>query len=368
MAERLAQRGHAVTLLTVSPTLRWYATWRTENGVRIGEMPNLAQDNSGEGYGPLDNLLRITHATRRSYDVIHMFDHKPNASFAGSPGRLRGAVLIADWADWWGGSGGINDVPKRRFPIVGKFETWWEEQQKRWADGVVTISTVLQQRALENGCSSEHVIYIPTGAPTDRITPLRVDAAREQVGAPRGHPIVGFIGYGQGDLEIVMAALQSLPGVRLMIIGPEAPHIRAMAERFGLGDRLWQTGRKLGKEVGIYLACADVMVMPMTDTAANRGRLPNKVLDYLAAGRPMVASPVGDVKTIVERYQVGLLAKPHQFAESIDRLLHNPELRQEMGIAARRAAETTYDWNHLINQLEDFYVHILQMKRKKLSR
>ena len=52
----------------------------------------------------------------------------------------------------------------------------------------------------------------------------------------------------------------------------------------------------------MYLGPArTVMALPMTDTASNRGRLPNKLLDYLSAGRPTVAGPVGDVKSIVER-------------------------------------------------------------------
>lgn len=358
MAERLAQRGHEVTLLTVSPHHRWRVTWSQVNGVHLGELPNLAQNNSGEGYGPLDVLYRVVHACLHPYDIVHMFDHKPNASFAGLPARWRGATLIADWADWWGGPGGINDVPRRRFPIIGKFEAWWEVQQKRWADGVVTISTVLQQRALEIGCPAERVTYIPTGAATERIVPMPVHVARRQVNAPVARAILGFIGFGQGDLAIVMEALVKLAGVWLMVIGPEYPHIRALAQQYGVADRLWQTGRKLGAEVSPYLACADVMVMPMMDTAANRGRLPNKMLDYLAAGRPIVASPVGDVKTIVERFGVGLLASNETFAETIERLLQDQELRTRMGNAARRTAETEFDWEHLIDQLEAFYQRI----------
>lgn len=365
MAERLARRGHQVTLLVVSPHHRWRAVWTEVNGVRLGEMPNLAKNGTGEGYGPLDNLARFWHAIGSRYDLVHMFDHKPNASFAGFPARWRGATLIADWADWWGGPGGINDVPSRRFPVIGKFEAWWEVKQKRWADGVVTISSVLRQHALEIGCPPERVVYIPTGAPTDRIFPMSVEEARQQVGAPRARAILGFIGFGQGDMEIVFEALCKLPDVWLMVIGPESPRIRALAESYGVGDRLWQTGRKLGAEVNPYLACADVMVMPMQDTAANRGRLPNKLLDYFAAGRPVVASPIGDVKTIVERFEVGLLAANHEFADAIERLLQDDALRTGMGRAARRAAETAFDWEHLTDRLEAFYQQVSRQRNHR---
>ena len=65
MAEQMALRGHEVTLLTVSREQRLRACWSGVNGVRLGEMPNLGQGHSGEGYGPLDNLLRMVHALGR---------------------------------------------------------------------------------------------------------------------------------------------------------------------------------------------------------------------------------------------------------------------------------------------------------------
>ena len=359
MAKQLAARGHDVTLLTVSPTRRWRAEWSTANGVRLGEMPNWGQEYSGEGYGPLDNLLRIAHASIERYDIIHLCDHKPNASFAGFPGRLRGAKLVSDWIDWWGGPGGINDVPHRRFPIVGHFEEWWEERSKLWSDGVVTISSVLRERALALGCPPERVRFIPTGAAIDRIHPILLAEARQRLDVPVDRQIVGFIGMGQGDLEIVMAAIRELPGVWLMVIGGRIPRVKEMAEEFGMADRLWQTGFVPDEQVSDYLGCANVMCLPLTDRAANWGRLPNKFLDYLAAGRPTVASPIGDIAGYCRDYGVGLLAEDDDFVTALERLLASPTLQTEMGAQARRVAETVFAWPRLIGKLEAFYARIL---------
>jgi glycosyltransferase involved in cell wall biosynthesis len=359
MAERLAQRGHEVTLLTVSPDHRWRAAWHEVNGVQLGEMPGLGQDNSGNGYGPLDNGWRLLHAGRHHYDVVHMFDHKPNATFAGFPARWRGARLVADWADWWGGPGGVNDIARRRIPAIGRFETWWEERSKRWADGVVTISTVLQRRAVDLGCRPERVLYLPTGAAVDRIRPLPAGEARQRLGLPPGRQIVGFIGIGQGEMEIIMSALVSLSGVWLMVIGPQTPRVLETARSFGVADRLWQTGFVPDDQVGLHLACADVMALPMSDTAGNRGRLPNKLLDYMAAGRPTVAGPIGDVKEIVQRYGIGRLAEADRFGEVLGQLLSDPALRRTMSVRARQVAETEFGWPHLVDRLEQFYSRLL---------
>lgn len=355
MAQLLGKRGHEVTLLTISDKQPIHTTWTWAEGVRIGKMPNLAVAGTEEGYGLLDTPMRCLHATLHHYDIVHMFDHKPNATFAGFPARLRGACLIADWGDWWGGPGGINDVPGRSSSIIRRFESWWEERSKLWADGVVTISSVLQRRAIELGCRPDRVAWIPTGAPTDRIRPMPVDTAREELGVPVHRRIVGFIGMGQGDLGIVMQALQQLPDVWLMVVGKTRSETHQLALQYGVAKRVWQTGFVPDDRVGVYLACADVMCLPLEDRAANRGRFPNKMLDYLAAGRPTVASPVGDISHLLASYRVGLLATDGSFAKAMESLLSSPQLRDEFGKNARNLAETDFAWSRIIDRLEVFY-------------
>jgi glycosyltransferase involved in cell wall biosynthesis len=359
IAEVLAQRGHQVTLMTVSWKEQWRSTWCVANGVRIAEMPNWGQGYSGEGYGPLDNLLRCFHALTHRYDVIHMFDHKPNASFAGLVGRLRGALLVADWTDWWGGPGGINDVPKRRVPAVGKFEEWWEIKSKLLADGVVTGSTALYERALDAGCPRDRVTCIPNGSAPDLIRPIPIAEARQRLGIPLDRRIVGLLSMSQGDLEIVMPAIRQLPDVWFMVIGPKNQRVLQQAQEFGIADRLWQTDFVPDDQLSLYLACADVMCLPLTDRAANRGRSPGKFMFYMAAGRPTVASPIGDIPSIMRQYGVGLLAEDDGFAAAIGSLLEDAGLRARLGQAARRAAEGDFNWSRLVDQLEEFYRRLL---------
>ncbi|RME62326.1 MAG: glycosyltransferase, partial [Caldilineae bacterium] len=172
--------------------------------------------------------------------------------------------------------------------------------------------------------------------------------------------IVGFVGMGQGDLEIVMQALQRLPDVWLMVVGRKNDRVRRQAEEFGIADRLWQTGFVPDEQISLYLGCADAMCLPLTDRAANWGRLPNKLLDYMAAGRPTVASPIGDVAKIVQKHKIGLLATDvDQFAVSLETLLVDRPLCRRMGAQARRVAETTFAWPRLIDRLEVFYTALL---------
>jgi glycosyltransferase involved in cell wall biosynthesis len=193
--------------------------------------------------------------------------------------------------------------------------------------------------------------------------PVPVEEARRILNVPLGRRLVGFIGMGQGDLDIIMRAQQAIPDLWLMVIGLITPKVRVMAEEYGTADRLWQTGFVPDSEVGRFLSCAEVMVLPLTDRAANRGRLPNKILDYMAAGRPVVANPIGDIQAIIEQYRIGLLATESGFAGAIQRLLEDDNLREECGRNARHAAESHFAWPGLIDRLESFYAELLRSSR-----
>jgi glycosyltransferase involved in cell wall biosynthesis len=160
-------------------------------------------------------------------------------------------------------------------------------------------------------------------------------------------------------MEIIMSALKQLPDAWLMVMGPKNLGVLSQARSFGIEDRLWQTDFIPESDLSWYLACADLMCLPLTDHVANRGRLPGKIMYYIAAGRPIVASPVGDVKTIIETHNVGLLASDDSFAEALNQLLTDSTLREELGHNARRAAETVFNWEHRVNDLETFYRRIL---------
>jgi glycosyltransferase involved in cell wall biosynthesis len=363
MAEALVKLGHEVTLFTVSPVNKWKTTWFMVNGVSLCESPNLGQNSSGEGYGPLDNLVRIVYSLFHRFDIVHMFDHKPNATFGGYAKKFQKTTLVADWADWWGGPGGMNDVPKRRHPVVGRFEERWEIKSKLWADGITVISRVLRERALTLGCDPNRILHLPTGAPLDRIQPIPKEQARRRLGIPMDRKIVGFIGMGQGDLEIVMHGLKALPGVWLMVIGQTNARVLDLASSFGIAGRLWQPGFVPDDLVSYYLGCIDVACLPMTDRAANRGRFPNKLLDYMASGRPMVCSPVGDVKEILEKHKCGLLAADHEFAGTLQDLLGNLQLQKDLEKRARNVASTFFNWSMLAGQLEGFYQNLVERRR-----
>jgi glycosyltransferase involved in cell wall biosynthesis len=113
-------------------------------------------------------------------------------------------------------------------------------------------------------------------------------------------------------------------------------------------------------KIPLYLGASDVLLLPLPDTLFDRARWPLRLGDYLAAGRPIVATSLPEIEKIVS--ECGLLAKigdPEDFADKILSIISDPDLREEMGKRARGLAETRYSWKRIAKQLERAYRHYL---------
>jgi glycosyltransferase involved in cell wall biosynthesis len=83
--------------------------------------------------------------------------------------------------------------------------------------------------------------------------------------------------------------------------------------------------------------------------------LPVKLLDSMAAGRPLLVTPRLETVAIVERHGSGVVAgdSAHDLAEAIVRLVRDEALCRRLGAAGRHAAETVYDWRVMGDRLAD---------------
>jgi hypothetical protein len=103
------------------------------------------------------------------------------------------------------------------------------------------------------------------------------------------------------------------------------------------------------------LATADIGLSWLPDHPWSRGKCGLKVLQYMAAGLPVVANPVGVHRELIEHGRTGLLARtPEEWAEAIERLAASPELRAEMGRAGRERVAAHYSvaqWGPVLARL-----------------
>lgn len=104
------------------------------------------------------------------------------------------------------------------------------------------------------------------------------------------------------------------------------------------------------------LSTSSIGLMPLSDDDWTRGKGGFKLLQYMAAGLPAVASPVGVNREIVEEGETGFLAaNSAEWEAALRSLLRDPERARRMGRAARRRVEERYEKSIVSRRLVDLY-------------
>jgi glycosyltransferase involved in cell wall biosynthesis len=161
-------------------------------------------------------------------------------------------------------------------------------------------------------------------------------------------------GKGSYDLLQAVADLRARATVELRLGGDgEAEQVRARARELGIGEQVHVLGWVRAEAKARELAEASVFVLP----SYNEG-LPMSVLEAMAAGLPIVSTPVGGIPEAVSDGVEGFLVQPgdvHTLAERLALLAADPALARRMGAAARRKVESTYSTAAVVPRLEQIY-------------
>jgi glycosyltransferase involved in cell wall biosynthesis len=178
------------------------------------------------------------------------------------------------------------------------------------------------------------------GAHRVEIVPSAIDLGRYRdlpVRLPDGRLNVGWIGHAHTAhyLPMVAPALRGVDGVNLQVVGATVPEAFAgiSAESFA-----WTEESEIAR-----IAAFDVGIMPLHDTPWERGKCAYKLIQVMAAGKPVIASPVGANRQVVRHGVNGFLADTEvEWIDALRRLAADPELRRRMGEEARRTVEESY--------------------------
>lgn len=366
IGRHLVKRGHDVLMVLANrePTIKPFARKSVE-GMRVVNLLKTPFQWDYPGY-----IMRSFYApffVFDSYDIIHVFG-VPVPPSAGvillqkllKTLRVSRAPLILDWDDWWGEGG----LAKYHKPIIYKGISFFEEKMPLLADGVVVVGDKLRERALEVGVKADKLFEIPNGANVDSIHPLcKLDACCKLSLNGNNH-ILGYVGHFHTSAFSMMLSafnrvVKERSDVSLLIVGAvDLEREKVIQENKQLKDHIIAVGRQSYDRVQLYLGAADILLMPMEKSIIEEARFPMRFGDYLASGRPMVASAVGEVKNAVEKEDCGILASPDDpkdFADKIALLLDNKKLCEELGRKARRTAEEIYSWQNLTCDLEQVY-------------
>jgi len=362
LARGLASIGHAVTLLAAPQKVGLATRDHTHDGVRVVQLGDLLPYRVRHGgLSPLELAARLRFVAQLEADVVHAFGHRPTVASTARSCQRAGLHVIGDWADLWGldGIGGLRGWAARN--SLGRLDERWERTTYPRYDGLTTINPDLKRRAELFGIPGDRIEVIPVGADPEAIRPLPQSEMRKRLGLPVDRPIVMHVGLSIYDASLLGGCFAEVarqePKVLFVLVGRSMRDVREAMSAAGHAERLIEMGFVPYENMGAYLACGDVMVLPYSDRSVNRGRTPNKVGDYMAAARPVVTNPTGDMQRLVEEAGIGLLAdeNPQAMAAAVLTLLRDPALRDRLGRQARSAAEQRYSWRSLAERLAEFY-------------
>ena len=369
LGRHLVARGHEVTLLA-GASVRARASRRNVNGVEVVEpfdpLPPRARES---GLSPFDLASRFRSFLRHDqFDLIHCFDHRPTVSFPGLLfSRKKRTPCIFDWADLWGFDGIASQRPILSRALLGSVDQFLEERVRHRADALTVINTKLRERAQARFNVPIHLL--PVGANADLIQPLPKKEMRRQLGLPENASIAMLAGLSPYDIEYLAKSFIELvrrhPGAILVMAGARFPVLENIVDQAGFSSQLVRLGMLDREALSKAMACADVLLLPYTNRPVNLYRYPNKMGDYLSAGRPIVTNATGDLGRLVAEERAGLVAAdtPEAFALAAKKLFDDAPLADELGRRGRLLAETKLDWRFLARDLETFYGQILAARR-----
>jgi len=347
--------GHAVTVCTVAPEAALRRTTSVKDGVRVTEGPRWGYGwMPGRGSNWLDILWRWREVRRGGYDIVYAFEYHPNVAWPVRLGLCRSQVLLSDWCDWYAGAANVF----HGCAVLHAWDRRREEAIRHAAARVSVISSVLEARARGLGLGQDRVTLLREGVDTSHMRPHDQAEARRMLGIAQDARVVATLTDGHAFPLLAAACAEvrhRVPRLCLLFVGAAGPAHRAIAARAGIADAFVATGRCTDDALPRLLAAADVFALPLADTLANRARFPHKLGDYLACGRAIIVSDVGDYPRLLADAGAAvvvpdLAAFPGQLAA----LLADESLRRQYADRGRAWVARTLDWSVLAPEILAF--------------
>lgn len=372
LASFLARRGHRVTVIA-SPIsyltgkaragrVRWKEQQEPEPGVTILRTYTYAAYHKSFVHRVLSFFSFMV-----SSFLVGLSVRKVDLVWGTSPpifqgvtawllARLKGAAFLFEVRDLWPAFAIAVGVLKN--PLLIRLSLWLEGFLYRRADRVMVNSPGFIRHVTERG--ARRVELVPNGADPAMFDPtVSGDAFRRRHGLENQFILLYAGAHGlSNDLGVVLQAAQRLahrPDLTFVLVGDgkEKRGLEAQAQSLGLKNiRFLPPVAK--QEMPETLAAADACIAILKPIELYKTTYPNKVFDYMAAGKPILLAIDGEIRRVVEAAGAGLFCQPgdpQAMANAACRLADDPSQARAMGVAGRKYIEVHFNRQQLAEQL-----------------
>lgn len=282
--------------------------------------------------------------------------------------RLKGAVFLLEIRDLWPAFAvGVGVLRNRALIAMAEF---YERFLYRHADQIVVNSPGFIQHVRDHG--GRKIALVPNGADADMFSDTgSARDMRSRYGLD-GKFVALYAGaHGMSnDLEIVLEAacyLKSDPDLVIVLLGDgkEKAALVRKADELGLHNVRFLPPLPKTEMPGA-LQLADVCVAILKPIPLYRTVYPNKVFDYMAAGKPVILMIDGVIREVVEEAQAGVFCLPgdaRSLAAALSELKEKPERVKRMGENGRRCIQERFDRTILAQEFERIVLDLDRLGR-----
>ncbi|MGC9203061.1 MAG: glycosyltransferase family 4 protein [Thermoproteota archaeon] len=381
LAKFLADHGHKVTLMYGESPLHLRIAKRIYKNLTIIDFPVLGcsgtkalpsaiQQSMKKANLVVSSLFSLIKSLEEDWDILHVF--WPNFPGNYLPMYLfdlfKKSKIILDLEDRVGGKEGLYKLTSKG--LSGELElflvTLLENSSIRHADAAIVTTSLLKQLLLKHNFAKNRIFKIPRGVDLKLFQVFDKLYSRKLLGIDTKSNIITYTGsslqlsyYYTFLLKVLKEILKRRSNIKLIFLGRRVPReVIETIKYMKLYKNISLTGAIPLHKLPLFLSASDVLVLPLQNNFVDASRWPNRLLEYMASSRPVVASSVGEVKEIIQTEKCGLLAKPDDyidFSEKLEYLLQNPREADELGNRGRMSVETKYNWEKVSQSIEKVY-------------
>jgi len=373
LAEGLVKRSHKVTIITT----------RHPKGIEKEETENLKIYYVGDKplkyttkrYSEESVKLFLKLNKKENFDLIH------SQSGAGVWYALKcekivpliitfHGITLNEAKSLW--NTGLIGRGKGLYILIRDFINYHLSNHKLFferADRIIAVSNELAKDIKRQyKVPEEKLVVIPNGIDVSKFKPMLAEDLREKLGLTDEKVIVsvGAISRQKGFhllLKTLPDILKEYKNARLIIVGGGLylQKLKDMAVKLGVKNHVIFTGRVPDEELPKYYNLADIFAFP---TLRVEG-LPLVIPEAMACEKPVVASRIGGIPTVIEDGKDGFLIKPNDLKDLRDKilmLLEDEKLAKRVGKTARRKVVRRFSVDRMVNDTIKVYEEVLERK------
>jgi colanic acid biosynthesis glycosyl transferase WcaI len=291
--------------------------------------------------------------------------------------RLKRAPFVFEVRDLWPETAVVMGV--LRSPTLIRLATWLARFLYRRAERVIAVTEGIRQGIIQAGISASKIVFVPNGVDDDLFATLSSEGAA-QVRREYGWDgrfvalYAGTLARSDGLDAIVRAAAALAHYQDLLFVflgdGEVKPQLMELADKLQLSNVMFIPSQPK-RRVPDFITAADVCLMPVKRDDFFQMCLPNKIFDYMAGARPVIAAvPPGEAQALVEQAEAGLVIPPEDEIKLTAALLDlrdEPEVRRRYGQNGRRYVMAHYLRSRLAARLASAVDSVLQEKGKVIA-